>query len=208
MYFPLSKDSARPQKEDFGEEYFSSGAAYQEYEKYVGGWVNKVARKISRLVADVPAPSVLDIGCAHGYLIAELKSRYGMHVRGVEYSSYAYRNRLRAVHSEVARGDILTARLPARSFDVVICFDVLEYLTEAQNKRAAERLVRWSRKYILFTNPYRHSVNASQKQNPDPQRITAFSKKEYRALFHAVGVVYCGHFDGWHGGDILIFRKK
>lgn len=198
----------RPTAQEFGKKYFSSGEAYRDYQVYVRGWTGRVGRKIHTLTKNLDSPTLLDIGCAHGYLMKEVKETYGMKVAGIEYSSYAYNKRLSSVRSDIKKGDILTASFPKNSFDCVVCFDVVEYLTPEENVRAIRSLVRWSRRYILFTNPYLHSINNSQKQNPDPQRITVFSKKEYIRLFYRAGAKLIGHFDGWHGGDILIFQKN
>jgi 2-polyprenyl-3-methyl-5-hydroxy-6-metoxy-1,4-benzoquinol methylase len=192
----------------FGKKYFSSGRAYKNYKKYVEEWTSRVARKIHMLTKHIEQPKILDIGCAHGYLLSSLKKTYGMKVTGLEYSAFAYEKRLKIVSREIKYGDIMSAKFKASSFDVVICFDVFEYLSHKDNITAAKKLVTWSKDLILFTNPYKNSINSSQIQNPDPQRLTAFTKKEYINIFNSAGANLHSHYDGWHGGDILIFKKR
>lgn len=91
-----------------------------------------------RVVLDaVPrgAARVLDVGCATGYLAAELRRR-GSEVIGVEYDPAAA-EQARAQCAEVVVGDLEAAatraaveRATAGGVDVVVCADVLEHLRD------------------------------------------------------------------------------
>jgi methionine biosynthesis protein MetW len=83
-----------------------------------------------RLVIDlVPRGSkVLDVGCAEGYLAAELAKR-GCEVVGIEPDSRAAaKARERGV--EVLELDVETIPLAAARFDIVVFADVLEHLRD------------------------------------------------------------------------------
>lgn len=202
---------ARPVKHlpasSFGAGYFSSGS-YDTYEKDILSWVGPTARRIFYFLADIPRPSVLDAGCAQGYLLESL-GELGAEVRGLEYSDYAIDGALPPVRDKIRKGSILNEKtFPANSFDAITCFDVLEYLTAGQNPVAAGNMVRWTRKFVFFTNPYKHSVSGSQKLNPDELRLTAFTQKEYVRIFDEAGADFAGKFNSGSGGDILVFEKK
>lgn len=192
----------------FGRGYFSSGS-YDTYEKDVLSWVRPVARKIISFLGDVPRPRILDAGCAQGYLLEVLQNRKNCRVRGLEYSPHALAGARSSVSNKIVRGSILDGSLfPSNDFDGIACFDVLEYLNKTQNEIAARNMARWTNDFVFFTNPYRHSVSGSQRTNPDPMRLTAWSQREYVALFRKAGLNYLSKFNCGSGGDILVFRKR
>ena len=86
---------------------------------------------------------VLDVGCATGYLAAEL-TRRGCRVTGVEADPLAA-ERARAHCEAVVVGDVeddacrggLTALAAPAPFDVVLCGDVLEHLRDPWSALAA-----------------------------------------------------------------------
>jgi SAM-dependent methyltransferase len=191
----------------FDDSYFSSGG-YDTYRDDVLSWVGNAGRLISRLLADTPNPSMLDAGCAHGFLIAVLQERHGMRVSGLEYSPYAIRHAEPAVRKCITRGNLLEpGSFPPNSFDLVSCLDVLEYFDKPGVERAVQNLVRWTKRYVLFAGLYRHSLQASQKRNPDPLRITTLSQEEFKKLFRDAGARCIRKVNFGNGGDAFVFEK-
>lgn len=82
---------------------------------------------IERLVP--PLGSVLDVGCGEGGSAKALRARGAKRVTGVELSE-EFGAVARTQYDEVLVGSIEDASLPwaAGSFDVVLCYDVLEHL--------------------------------------------------------------------------------
>ncbi|HEU4657343.1 MAG TPA: methionine biosynthesis protein MetW [Capillimicrobium sp.] len=98
-----------------------------------------------RLVIELvpPGSRVLDVGCAEGYLAAELVAR-GCEVVGIEPDARAAAA-ARARGIEVLELDVETVPLAAARFDVVVFADVLEHLRDPvavlRRARAAGRAV-------------------------------------------------------------------
>ncbi|MBI4482051.1 MAG: class I SAM-dependent methyltransferase [Acidobacteria bacterium] len=87
----------------------------------------------ARIVAAVPDQStVLEVGCATGYLSAELQRR-GCRVYGVELDEQAA-ERARPHCVQVLVGDAASVPLPfsPAMFDCVLCGDVLEHLARPE----------------------------------------------------------------------------
>jgi 2-polyprenyl-3-methyl-5-hydroxy-6-metoxy-1,4-benzoquinol methylase len=213
----------------FDKKYFSSGS-YCNYKEILGGWVKPIARRISNLLDEATAsspkadsvkmrrgliamrqassPRVLDVGCGFGDLIAELQDRYDFSVVGLEVSPYAIKKASPSVKSKIKGGSILKLPFKKNNFDVVVCFDVVCYLTSEETVRAIKNLIKVSRGYIFFSSIYRHANEASQKINPDPLRRATLSKKEYVDIFSKYGARFVKKFYGENGGDVLIFKKN
>ena len=150
---------------------------------------------------------ILDVGCAHGYLIAELQNKYGHSIRGIDFSPYAVKNSEKSVREKIKRGNILKLPFKKNEFDAVICLDVINYLEEDNILRAIQNLAGVSKKYIFFGAIFKHAWTASQRWNPDKLRKSVLSKKEYTRIFKKNGAKLTGSFDGENGGTILVFKK-
>jgi 2-polyprenyl-3-methyl-5-hydroxy-6-metoxy-1,4-benzoquinol methylase len=95
---------------------------------------------------------VLDVGCSSGYLARPLVAR-GCTVVGIERDPVAA-NSAREVCQEVLVGDAETMDLPfaERSFDVVLCGDLIEHLREPERfLRRVQPLLRPSGRIVLST---------------------------------------------------------
>jgi len=98
------------------------------------------------VVAAVPQGAhVLDVGCATGYLAAELAMTRGATVTGVEADPFAAAEARRHVKALIV-GDAddprTFAEIPAATYDVVVFADVLEHLTDpARALRATQRVL-------------------------------------------------------------------
>ena len=200
------KHAAIPPKA-FDRKYFTSGN-YKEYKEIAEAWVHVVARRVRKDLKHLARPRILDVGCAYGYLMLELQDA-GCDVRGIEYSAYAIQHAEKAARRSIRRGSILQNTIAkANAFDAVICFNVMEYVAEADVARAIANLVRWSNDFIFFTTCFTHSLYASQKHSPDTLRMTIKTQRQWRELFAASGAAYVGKFYDGGGGDVLVFKKR
>lgn len=85
-------------------------------------------RPLLALMSDVPRPRLLDVGCYAGIFL-EIVAAHGWEAQGIEPSEWAA-EQARRRGLDVITGTLSTAGLPARSFDVVTLWDVIEHLTD------------------------------------------------------------------------------
>ncbi|HEY7929971.1 MAG TPA: class I SAM-dependent methyltransferase, partial [Steroidobacteraceae bacterium] len=92
----------------------------------------------------LPVRSILDAGCGIGLLRAPLQRslRRARYV-GLEYSEYL------CERYGWLQGSVDSFRTRER-FDLVVCYDVLQYLSAAQARRAIANLARWCRGALYF----------------------------------------------------------
>ncbi len=189
----------------FNEKYFKTGN-YENYEENARFWTGRVARQIKR-TSKKPRPRILDVGCAHGYLMTAAQN-IGCDVEGLEYSDYVIKEAIEGVRGKIKKGSILRGGFKNDEFDVVACFNVLEYIPEEKIELALNNLVKWTNDLIFFTTCFKHSRYSSQKHSPDELRMTIKTEKEWIELFHDVGAAHLATFYDGGGGDVLIFTKK
>ncbi len=100
----------------------------------------------------LPFRSVLDVGCALGYLVHAM-GLLGKRSQGVEISEYAVASCLDSVREKIREGTVLDLPFPDRAFDLAVAQEVLEHVAPQDLQDALEELKRVSRKLIFLTVP-------------------------------------------------------
>jgi SAM-dependent methyltransferase len=94
---------------------------------------------------DLPVRSILDAGCGVGWLRAPLRKRFPRaRYVGLEVSAYLCKR------FGWTRGSVATYR-PRAPFDLVVCYDVLQYLQDHEAERAMTNLGRLTRRVLYFS---------------------------------------------------------
>ena len=121
-------------------EYYHSGCGPIPYER-PEHWIDFFGKIADRLVADLRPKTVLDAGCAMGYLVAALRDR-GVQAYGIDISEYAISMVREDIRPYCYVGS-LTESLPSglpEHFDLVTNIEVLEHLYAEEGKKAVENL--------------------------------------------------------------------
>lgn len=135
----------------YNAEYYHSGCGPIPYEE-PEHWVNFFGMIADRIVADIHPKTVLDAGCAMGYLVAALRDR-GVEAYGVDISAYAISKVREDVRPFCKVGSLtepLPAGLPDR-YDLVVTIEVLEHLYAEDGRQAIRNLCQLTDK-VLFTS--------------------------------------------------------
>ncbi|MGH9554410.1 MAG: class I SAM-dependent methyltransferase [Terriglobales bacterium] len=119
--------------------------------------IERARQSIAILPAD--ADSVLDIGCGAGVVTQEL-NRNLRSVVGMDLAFSPLRQ-LRQIGVSVLQGDARAVPFADRSFQLVAATEVIEHLTEVDQRLALREFARVARKYVLLTVPYRETLETS-----------------------------------------------
>ena len=117
-------------------------------------WVEFFGGIADRIVNDLKPRTVLDAGCAMGYLVAALRDR-GVEAYGVDISEYAISKVREDIKQYCAVGS-LTESLPAclpRQYDLVVTIEVLEHMYEEDGRKAIQNLCTLSDRIIFSSTP-------------------------------------------------------
>ncbi len=133
---------------DYGAFYYrhDCGVPYERNEH----WLGFFADVADRIVRDLHPISVLDAGCAMGFLVEELRKR-GVDASGIDVSEYAIAN----VHESVAehcRVGSLAEPLDQR-YDLITCIEVLEHLPPEDCGAAIANLCAASDRILFSSTP-------------------------------------------------------
>jgi SAM-dependent methyltransferase len=145
---PTSPDRQDSPAADYGAFYYrhDCGVPYERNEH----WLKFFAGVADGIVRDLHPISVLDAGCAMGFLVEELRKR-GVDASGFDISEYA----ISQVHESVAehcRVASVTEPLSER-YDLITCVEVLEHLPPEESGAAIANLCGASDRILLSTTP-------------------------------------------------------
>jgi len=138
--------------------------------------------------------SVLDVGCAKGFMLYDLVQIIpGIEVKGVDISQYAIENAVDEIKAEVQVADAKALPFDDNSFDVVISINTVHNLEENECAKALQEIERVSRQYSYITvDAYR---NEEEKDRMDSWNLTAKTIKSvegWQAFFKNIG--YTGDY--------------
>ena len=124
--------------------YYRDGtkSAYAPYGP--GSWAQDLARMIKEYLA--PA-SVLDVGCAHGYLLERLIDDFEIPACGFDISQYAVDNR---VVSNIWQGDVGDPEAYRVEVDLIVASEVPEHLVPDQARRFLENAANHGQRLLLL----------------------------------------------------------
>lgn len=136
------------EQEQYGEYYYrhDCGQPYERNEY----WLDYFGKVADRIVRDLHPATVLDAGCAMGFLVEGLRTR-GVEAYGIDVSEYA----ISKVHSSIAeycQVGSLTAPLPQR-YDLITCVEVVEHIPREDAETVIGTLCAATDRLLLSTSP-------------------------------------------------------
>jgi SAM-dependent methyltransferase len=135
-------------KLDFGAHYFRHGCGvpYERNEH----WLEFFGGIADGIVRDLHPTSVLDAGCASGFLVEQLRKR-GVDAKGIDVSEYAISQADESVaeHLSVAS---LTEPIEGR-YDLVVSIEVIEHIPPAEADAAIANLCAAADRLLISTTP-------------------------------------------------------
>lgn len=151
----MSETRIKRLSEIFDADYYENGiktkkSNYKDYSwARLGG---EFARTAAHIQKHFTPSSVLDVGCAKGFLVKALRD-LGIEAYGVDASEYAVANAHPDIKEFITLGLAEALTHGDSSFDVVTCFDTLEYLTPRDVPRAIKNLLAIAKRYVILCIP-------------------------------------------------------
>jgi SAM-dependent methyltransferase len=133
---------------EFGRYYYrhDCGVPYERNDH----WLQFFGKIADAIVRDLRPTSVLDAGCAMGFLVEALRER-GVEAWGIDASEHAISQVHESVREHCQVGS-LTEALPRR-YDLVVCIEVLEHIPAAESSAAVANLCAATDHLLLSSTP-------------------------------------------------------
>jgi len=178
----------------FAREYFDGdrGQGYGGY-RYDGRWV-AVAERIRDYYGLGSGDRVLDIGCAKGFLLHDLRQAVpGLRVTGLDISSYALDHAMESVRPGLVLASADDLPFADNAFDLVVSINTVHNLERSDCRRALAEMERVGRRhrYVQVDS----WLTESQREKFERWQLTARTYSDpdgWRRLFVEAG--YTGDY--------------
>jgi SAM-dependent methyltransferase len=131
------------------------------------------------------ASSVLDVGCAKGFMLHDFAELIpGITVKGIDVSSYAIENAIDDMKPHVRVADAKALPFPDKSFDVVIAINTIHNLPREECGRALREIERVASKGAFVTvDAYRSDEERERMLAWNLTAQTIMHVDEWKAFF-------------------------
>jgi SAM-dependent methyltransferase len=138
--------------------------------------------------------SVLDVGCAKGFMLHDLAELIpGIQVKGVDVSEYAIQNAIEDMKQCVQVANATSLPFPDKSFDVVISINTVHNLDREECGKALQEIQRVSSgKSFITVDAYRNEEERERMYAWNLTAKTIMSVDEWIKFFDEVG--YTGDY--------------
>lgn len=192
------REAAKPREREvarrFGREYFDGDRTqgYGGY-RYDGRWV-AIAERMRDFYGLKSGDAVLDVGCAKGFLLHDLRLVIlGIRVFGVDLSMYAAQNAMDDVRRCIVIGTAEALPFPDQSVDLVVSINTAHNLPVARCLQAIREMERVSRRgKYLQVDSYRNEEEREKFERWQLTAVTHFDPDGWRRVFREAG--YTGEY--------------
>ncbi|MCJ7696160.1 MAG: class I SAM-dependent methyltransferase [Anaerolineaceae bacterium] len=123
------------------------GAPYERNEQ----WLSFFGGVAERIVKDIKPQTVMDAGCAMGFLVEGFRTR-GVECWGVDISEYAIEQVHESVKAFCRTGSITDPF--EQKYDLITCIEILEHMPPGEAEKAVENLCSSSDDILFSSTPF------------------------------------------------------
>lgn len=144
------------------------------YKKLFPSWIDYLKKELSN------NDTVLDLGCGYNSPIQHCNVSFST---GVElFEPYLQESRKKSIHKEYIKADVRKVEFKPKSFDVILCLEVLEHLTKKEGCELIEKMEKWAKKEIIITTPNGYLYQDGYDNNLLQEHKSGWSVDELKNL--------------------------
>jgi SAM-dependent methyltransferase len=131
--------------------------------------------------------SLLDVGCGKGEPMKFINRRRQLFTVGIDIFETALREaQMQGSHNEYVLGDVRKLPFRQKSFDIVLCMEILEHLERAEGFALLQALEEIARRQVIVTTPVGLYKQDAFDGNPYQVHKSVWSPQEMKRLGYKV----------------------
>jgi SAM-dependent methyltransferase len=159
--------------------------------------------KIIGKLLDGETGSCLDVGCGRGAFPA-LRKRMSI---GVDiYAPNLAIARDKGIYRDVLQCDVRKLPFAPRSFDNVICIEVIEHLGKAEGTALLRQIEKIARRQVIITTPWGYCPLDEREDNPHLNHLSGWFPEEFTRAGYEVRPFYYPRFPAGNKTGQVIAR--
>lgn len=135
------------------------------------------------VLRNIEGKNILDVGCGWGQPMKIMQlNKHGFHVIGVDiFRPYLIEAKRNKTHNEYVLCDVRKLPFKQKSFDTVLCMEVIEHLEKEEAIRLIEDMEKIARKKIIITTPVGFWVDYGRNGNPYQIHKSGFYPEDFKS---------------------------
>ena len=136
---------------------------------------------------DKKARSCLDIGCGRGvFNFMRSLNSVGCDI----YRPGLLKAREKEYYKNLVNCDVRDLPFKPKSFDVTICFEVIEHLDKTEGIELLKRMEEITRRQIIITTPWGYFPLEERQDNPNLNHLSGWLPQEFKDMGYRTRPVY------------------
>lgn len=137
---------------------------------------------------DKRTKTILDVGCGQGYPMQLLKmSKQDLKATGVDlFDGYLKEAKKLGVYEKLVKADVRTLPFKSKSFDSVICLQVIEHLSKKNGYALLKRLENIARYQVIVTTPLGYFDHPDMDHNKLQRHLSGWEDKDFEKYGYKV----------------------
>lgn len=164
-------------------------------------WIPFTALNTVWRMLDKRSQTILDIGCGKGQPMRFINRRKQFYAVGADiFAPYLRECKRQGIHDEYILCDIRHLPFKNKSFDIVLCMEVLEHLDKGDGERLTETMEEIARKQVILSTPvgkYRQEVYNNNPHQRHRYIWTPVQMKDKGYRVKTLGLRKLGAEGGW-----------
>ncbi len=153
----------------------------------IGEYVPFTASNLVWRLLNNSSKSLLDVGCGPGRPGRTIKRHKNIFTVGADiFFPYLISGKRRQIHNEYVQCDVRKLPFKEKSFDVVLCKEVIEHLEKAEGEEVIRELEQIARRQVIITTPVGGYIQQEYDGNPFQEHLSARAPTELRQSGYTV----------------------